>query len=647
MHSALPSISVIIVNYHTPEAIDTALEVLLAGDDLDIEVVLVDQEPTPQERTHHTRWEQRPSVRVVTSPTNLGFAGGCNLGSEHAKHDWLLFLNSDAWMTQEHVAVMLQAAVERNAVAAGPLSNRASDVQTMYEWNAFRQFTTPDAYRSYRHEIHDAPFAYHRLSGVCLLVRTDAFDRVGRFEPSYGLGYFEDDELTVRLARTGTLLVVPAAFVYHQDGLSWRRTGRHERGLAMYVNRMRYLFRNCTDILEAPRSSPLVTVVVTTFNRRELLKRALQSIADQSYREIEVIVVNDAGAPVGDVVEQSLGSCGVKWTYLENAVNVGKPASINHALEASSGELIAYLDDDDEYLPDHLLAAVNALAVDDGLDAVYFGSISSKVADGDRVVAREVVSNEWDVLRLLSVNLLPNCSLVHRRRLLDLVGGYGHLEAIEDWDFLRRASLVGTFLHLPLVTSTFRVRADGKSRNGLARRNFGGYASVERRVRLSAPALSRSVERAPAAWSDVIGRALRPIAHQDKGGLANLQAATGLPSDTIAQLRPDLVETHLSGSEPEAEHAYAALLASSGVVEQTASLAALIQHYLRQGNVGAVSRLHAFLSYTVSGSELSGSGNPVQTARRVFEREGLRGLREVSILSAKRRSRQLVRRLQT
>jgi GT2 family glycosyltransferase len=647
MSVALPAVSVVIVNYHTPLAIDTALEVLLADRRLDLEIIIVDQEPTTAERVHHARWERREGVQVVPSPTNLGFAGGCNLGSQSSRHPWLLFLNSDAWMTQEHVEVLLRSAVELNAVAAGPLSNRASDVQTMYTWDATRRFRSPAEYAAYRHPVQDPPFPYHRLSGVCLLVRADAFAGVGRFELSYGLGYFEDDELTVRLARSGTLLVVPQAFVHHQDGLSWRRTGRHERNLAMYVNRLRYLYRNCTKVLEQPVRRPLVTVVVTTYDRPTLLAEALASIGRQTYREFEVVIVNDAGLDVRQVVEQSLEAGGVKrFQYLVNEVNEGKPRSINRALEHASGELIAYLDDDDELLPDHLLAAVNALAADESLDAVYFGSISRKIDAEDGTLHRELVSNEWDVLRLLVVNLVPNCALVHRRQLLDRTGPYQELTAIEDWDFLRRASLVGRFLHLPLVTSTFRVRADGVSRNGLLKRSFESYLSIERQIRVGAPRLE-AVGAVPHVWTALAEGALRPDHAQDAGRLENLRRATGLPLTTLEELRPDIIDVHLKDDCPPVERAYAGLLAAASTPQQVAALSALIRHYLRVGNTGAASRLHGCLSYTLSGTELTGTGNAWETGRRVFEREGLRGLRELSVLSAKRRSVQLVRRMRS
>jgi GT2 family glycosyltransferase len=644
--NALPGVSVVIVNYHTPAAIDSALEVLCADHRLDLDIIVVDQEPTHEELQHHARWTSTYGCRVIASPTNLGFAGGCDLGAQSAEHPWLLFLNSDAWMTQQHVEVLLHAAVDQGALAAGPLSNRASDVQTLYTWNAMRRFGSPAAYRAYQHDVSDPPFGYHRLSGVCLLVQRAAFEDLGGFERSYGLGYFEDDELTVRLARRGTLLVVPEAFVYHQDGMSWRSTGRHERNLAMYVNRMRYLYRNCSDLLDEPCHRALVSVIVTTHNRPELLRQALRSIAGQTYREFEVVVVNDAGVDVREVVEQEMRAGGVaRWQYLSNERNLGKPASINRALEAATGELIAYLDDDDELLPDHALAAVNALEPGVPLDAVYFGSIARKVDDDDATVHREIVSNEWDVMRLLVVNILPNCALVHRRTLLDSTGPYQELTAIEDWDFLRRASLVGRFLHVPLVTSTFRVRTDGVSRNGLAKRNFESYMSVERQIRIGAPRLQATCADIPPVWTALTLGALRPEIAQDAGRLENLCRASGLSVDQLARLRPDVIDVHLQDDDPSAERAYAALLAAASDSERIAAIAALIRHYLRRGETSAAARLHGFLSYTSHGAEIAGSGNPIETGRRVFEREGLRGLRELSALSAKRRSAQLSRRL--
>ena len=55
------------------------------------------------------------------------------------------------------------------------------------------------------------------------MVRRDAFEQVRGFDEAFGLGYYEDDDLCLRLRAYGRLLVVPAAFVYHKDGLSFGR----------------------------------------------------------------------------------------------------------------------------------------------------------------------------------------------------------------------------------------------------------------------------------------------------------------------------------------------------------------------------------------------------------------------------------------
>jgi glycosyltransferase involved in cell wall biosynthesis len=106
-------------------------------------------------------------------------------------------------------------------------------------------------------------------------------------------------------------------------------------------------------------ATPLVSVIVPTFNRPSMLRDALASIQAQTYREIEVIVVNDGGVDVQPVVD-SAGSLH-RSLCLKHETTRGLAAARNSGLRAASGEYIAYVDDDDVYYPDHVETLVKFL----------------------------------------------------------------------------------------------------------------------------------------------------------------------------------------------------------------------------------------------------------------------------------------------
>lgn len=105
-------------------------------------------------------------------------------------------------------------------------------------------------------------------------------------------------------------------------------------------------------------SRPLVSIIVPTRNRPELLPRALRSIAAQSHRPLEVIVVDTSGGVIRTAEAQaqealsSIDGVSLQYTHQPGLQTAG--AARNAGLELASGEWTCFLDDDDEYRPDNV-----------------------------------------------------------------------------------------------------------------------------------------------------------------------------------------------------------------------------------------------------------------------------------------------------
>ena len=102
--------------------------------------------------------------------------------------------------------------------------------------------------------------------------------------------------------------------------------------------------------------SPLVSVVIPTYNRADLVPRAIDSVLAQSYAPLEVIVVDDAST---DGTAAALaGIADPRLTYIRHGANRGVSAAQNTGIRASKGELVAFLGDDDTWLPGKLAKQV-------------------------------------------------------------------------------------------------------------------------------------------------------------------------------------------------------------------------------------------------------------------------------------------------
>lgn len=208
---------------------------------------------------------------------------------------------------------------------------------------------------------------------------------------------------------------------------------------------------------------PLVSVIVPTFNRPDRLVEALRSILQQTYPNFEIIVVNDAGTEVENLVS-SLNSSG-KITYIKHGRNRGLAAARNTGIKLSKGTYIAYLDDDDLYYPDHLETLVRFLkgspykvAYTDAHRA-YQKRVNGRYA----VVTKDIpYSFDFDYDRILVDNFVPVLCFMHEKSCLDEVGYFDEdLTTQEDWDLWIRLSRKFKFAHIKKVTCEFSWRDDG------------------------------------------------------------------------------------------------------------------------------------------------------------------------------------------
>ena len=209
---------------------------------------------------------------------------------------------------------------------------------------------------------------------------------------------------------------------------------------------------------ESPMNGPLVSVLLPTFNRPRYFYQALASVLNQSYENMEVIVINDGGTDVSDIVESYYDS---RIVYINRKENRGKAFSLNEALEKSEGKYIAYLDDDDIFYPNHIEVLVDALENRTDCMAAYsdlYKAYCQVSQDGSRQILSKVVevSRDYDRFFMLHFNHVLHVSMMHRRDLIEKTGLYNEkLNVLIDWDMTRRLSFFTDFYHVYEITGQY------------------------------------------------------------------------------------------------------------------------------------------------------------------------------------------------
>ncbi len=214
-------------------------------------------------------------------------------------------------------------------------------------------------------------------------------------------------------------------------------------------------------------NGPLLSAVVRTYDRPQLLVRALDSLAAQRYRDLEAVVVNDAGPDVSELLARYAGRLAIRYVHRER--NGGLVAAVNDGVRAAQGTYVGYLDDDDLWYPDHAARLVDALERT-GAGVAYANCVAeyADVVDGALVPREYAIFTDRDFEKdaYLYDNLATVHSYVHRRDLFARFGLFDEaMGAADDWEMWLRMSREIDFVHVDRVTVEYSWRRDPSTEN--------------------------------------------------------------------------------------------------------------------------------------------------------------------------------------
>ena len=198
----------------------------------------------------------------------------------------------------------------------------------------------------------------------------------------------------------------------------------------------------------------LVSVIVRTKDRPTLLQEALESLAAQTHPYLEVIVVNDGGEDVFNLV-QAFSDRFEKLKYLAHESPKGRAAAANTGLSAVEGDYFAFLDDDDLLLPEHFAFLLDKTAP----NIIPYSRVRYEGYDEEKKLVFSFSPWEGPFSKelLLLGNFIPFHSLLFPKEVLDKIGFIDEsLELFEDWDFLLRAAEVFRFKACNQITACYR-----------------------------------------------------------------------------------------------------------------------------------------------------------------------------------------------
>lgn len=215
-------------------------------------------------------------------------------------------------------------------------------------------------------------------------------------------------------------------------------------------------------------NQPLVSVVIPCYNHERFVQDSIQSVIDQTYQNIELIIIDD-GSKDGSVdkIQEMIPTCQERFIRFEfrHRSNKGLSATLNEALDWCKGVYYSAIASDDMMLPEKTKLQVDFLDANKNISAVFGGiklidnnniTISERVRESKQYSFKDIILHQHD---------LPAPTQMIRLSALKKVGGYDSDVLIEDWYMWLRLSSYSDLYYMDHLLCLYRQHETNISKN--------------------------------------------------------------------------------------------------------------------------------------------------------------------------------------
>ena len=219
------------------------------------------------------------------------------------------------------------------------------------------------------------------------------------------------------------------------------------------------------DLVASADSQPLVSIIMLTYGRPQYLRKAVDSIREQSYRNWELLLVHDGDHPETMARAREIVALDDRVRHLHRSKGGNIANATNHGLENARGEYVAILDDDDLWIDrDKLSKQVAFMASHPGCVACGAGMIVVDLEGVEKM--RYLKPDRAETIRkvALTANPMAHSTILYRRGAALDVGGYDEsLPGYQDWDLWLKLGQKGSLHNFPGYFSAYRMWPGGGS----------------------------------------------------------------------------------------------------------------------------------------------------------------------------------------
>jgi glycosyltransferase involved in cell wall biosynthesis len=205
----------------------------------------------------------------------------------------------------------------------------------------------------------------------------------------------------------------------------------------------------------------MVSVIVPTYNREKTILRAINSILKQTYKDIEIIIIDDYSNDNTQEVVKSLNNDKIK--YIKQDKNRGACAARNIGIKLAKGEYIAFLDSDDEWLPEKIEKQIKFLKTNNA--DIVFCSYVCYVDNKKLIIPNKKIDTNVLYEKLLYGNFITTGSILGKAKCFNDVNFDLNLPRFQDWDLVINMTQKYNIQHLPEILTINYVQKDSISKD--------------------------------------------------------------------------------------------------------------------------------------------------------------------------------------
>lgn len=545
----LPRVAIIIVTYNSEKTIRKLLESIIYNNYPFrlLEVIIVDNNSNDNTKKMILSFikenQHKLHINLITNEKNCGFGKAVNTAVKHTDCDYILLLNPDCQLFKETINELVSAALctrhigfclwearqfpfehpkiynpvtletSWSSAACCLICKKAFEVIGGFDDNIFLYLEDVDLSWRLRlngYKLMYVPFAniiYETYETAKTVKRAQYYNSMlHQFYLRYKYGGLSDilkhylrflylmqklpnnfpyERLNLIKIFLKHYLLIPKSILFRISNYKKLKSFKPLfANFGFEVHRVGAFLKSSINVI-GKSNLPKVCVIVRTVGREGFLREALVSLRNQTYGNIEIVIVEDGPSTIRNLIESEFTDINIK--YFSLGKRYGRCRAGNFGLSKCSGRYICFLDEDDLLYSDHIEAMVSFISRESRYKLAYSlafevptKTLSEKPLSYIEYDYKVVCNEDFNRNALLHHNYIPIQCALFDKNLYENYGGFDeNLEYLEDWDLWIKYSQHTDFVKVPKVLSIYRVPADRNTRKE-RREKLGEYCSVVR-----------------------------------------------------------------------------------------------------------------------------------------------------------------------